>query len=78
MLHIQMQLYDRDGLPIELGDWVELFDWGASKKSLGLTKITWDHSSGRVRGEPDIVEDPYDFFSKALPRCRRMIVVEEE
>lgn len=68
-MFIDFDVRDKNGVPINIGDTVELFDWGGDHKSLGKTVIAWDSSEGRLSCTPNIVDDAYDFFSKALPRC---------
>lgn len=71
-MKIEVEIKDRDGNPIEIGDSVELFDWGGVGRSLGVVEIVWDSTEGRVSSIPDPVQDAYDFWSKALPRCRKV------
>ena len=67
-MNINVDITDRNGFPISIGDTVELFDWGGDNKSLGIVTVSWDSSEGRVSCTPNIVDDAYDFFTKALPR----------
>lgn len=74
-MKIETTMKDRDGRDIEIGDSVELFDWGHTSSgngSLGIVKVIWDVDEGRVSCEPCIVEDAYDFWTKALPRSRKV------
>lgn len=71
-MKIEVEIKDRDGNPIEIGDSVELFDWGGVGRSLGVVEIVWDSTEGRVSSIPDPVQDACDFWSKALPRCRKV------
>ncbi len=73
-MKIDVKMNDRDGKPLEIGDSVELFDWGhgLAVSSLGTAKIIWDYDEGRVSCDPMIVENSYDFWTKALPRSRKL------
>jgi hypothetical protein len=77
-MKLDIKVTDKDKNPIEIGDSVELFDWGTCKKSLGFVKIVWCASEGRISSDPCLVEDPYDFFTKALPNCRKVMDVLEQ
>lgn len=70
-MQLTINLTDKDNYPIDIGDSVRLFDWGNDKKLLGITQIVWDSNEGRISCNPCLVEDPYDFFTKALPNCRK-------
>lgn len=72
MLQISVEMTDRNGADIALGDVIELFDWGRNPRSLGTATLIWDDDEGRVSTEPVIVEDAYDFWCKALPRCQKI------
>jgi hypothetical protein len=67
-MNINVDITDRNGSPINMGDSVELFDWGGAHNSLGIVTVVWDSSEGRISSTPNIVDDAYDFFTKALPR----------
>jgi len=43
-MQINVKINDRNGSPIEIGDSVELFDWGRSEKSIGVVEIVWEES----------------------------------
>ena len=80
-MKIEIKKTDRFGKPLEIGDTVELFDWGSTavcQQSLGTATLTWDSHEGRVSSDPVIVEDAYDFWTKALPRCVKANVKEEK
>lgn len=70
---IKVDLKDRNGATLELGDMVELFDWSFYHRtepvSLGIAELRSDKSEGRLSCNPTIVEDAYDFYTKALPIC---------
>jgi len=70
-MKIEIEKTDRFGKPLEIGDTVELFDWGVGgdQLSLGVVTLIWDVDDGRVSCDPMVVEDAYDFWTKALPRC---------
>jgi hypothetical protein len=71
-MKILTEITDRNGVSLELGDVVDLLNWGVEGESLGLTQIIWDVDQGRVSCDPLLVEDPYDFWTKALPRCKKV------
>jgi hypothetical protein len=76
-MKIEVEIKDRDGNPIEIGDSVELFDWDGEDRlgvrPLGVVvEVVWDNVEGRVSSIPDPVQDAYEFWSKALPRCRKV------
>jgi hypothetical protein len=73
-MKIDVVIEDRDGTPLEIGDTVELFDWVCVKVSLGTTVISWDPDEGRVSCLPCLIDDANDFWTKALPRCRKVNV----
>ena len=60
---------DKNGNELNIGDIVTLFDWGGDGKQLGIVELIWDDDEGRISSTPCIVEDAYDFWCKALPRC---------
>jgi len=66
---IRPEKCDFYGKRLEIGDLVELYNWGAGGESLGIVELVWDVDEGRVSCVPLIVEDAYDFWTKALPRC---------
>ncbi len=66
---IRPEKRDFYGKSLEIGDLVELYDWGAERKSLGIVELVWDVDEGRVSCFPLIIEDAYDFWTKALPCC---------
>ena len=79
-MKIEIQKMDRLGNSLEIGDQVELFDWGAQshrQKQLGVVTLVWDEDDGRVSCDPVLVEDPNDFWTKALPNCVKIFVAEE-
>ncbi len=76
-MKIEVLMKDKDGNPIEIGDKVELFNWGREERSLGIVEIIWDIDEGRVSCSPTIVEDSYDFWTKALPRSRKQFERQE-
>jgi len=70
-MKINIELKDRDGNELKLGDKIELFDWGLKQKdSIGIATLSFD--DGRITTIPELVEDHYDFWSKALPGCRKV------
>ncbi len=71
-MKIEVKMKDKDGYDLEIGDKVELFDWGKVKKSLGIVEIIWDVDEGRVSSYPLIVEDNYDFWTKCLPQSKKI------
>ncbi len=71
-MKIEAKMNDRNGIPLNIGDTVELFNWGSGFQSLGMVKLYWDSDEGRVNCNPCIVEDAYDFWTKALPRCQKV------
>jgi hypothetical protein len=71
-MKIKICIKDAYNKEINIGDKVELFDWGKSGKLLGIVTVIWDTNEGRISCHPCIVEDPYDFVTKALPRCRKL------
>ena len=73
-MEIEVKMNDRNEKPIEIGDHVELFDWGQQPNCLGIVEVIWDADEGRVSCNPCIVEDAHDFWTKALPRsCKVQI-----
>ena len=76
-MKIEIQKTDRFGNSLEIGDLVELFDWGApphGHKPLGVVTLVWDEDDGRVSCDPLLVEDPHDFWTKALPNCVKILI----
>lgn len=76
-MKIEIQKTDRFGNSLEIGDQVELFDWGApshGQKPLGVVTLVWDEDEGRVSCNPVLVEDPHDFWTKALPNCVKILI----
>lgn len=71
-MKIDIEKKDRTGTPLEIGDKVELYDWGRTPNLIGIVEIVWDVDEGRVSCDPTLVEDAYDFWTKALPRCRKV------
>ena len=71
-MNININLKDRNGNNLELGDEIELYDWGRDAKFLGKAILEWDATEGRISCDPPIVADAYDFFSKAIPRCQKV------
>jgi len=71
-MNININLKDRNGNNLELGDEIELYDWGRDAKFLGKAILEWDATEGRISCDPPIVGDAYDFFSKAIPRCQKV------
>ena len=71
---INFSIKDRNGVEIEIGDKVEIFDWDKSKRSLGFCVICFDPTEGRITSDPVLVEDPYDLITKCLPRS---VVIEK-
>jgi hypothetical protein len=72
-MKIEIEVKDRDGNDINIGDKVEIYDWGVRKTPMGIVEIIWDVDTGSVSCQPQIVDDPYDFWSKALPRSRKIM-----
>lgn len=71
-MNIQIDKKDREGNQLEIGDKVELFDWGDKYESLGVAELVWDNDDGRVSCDPQMNIDAYDFWTKAIPRCRKV------
>ena len=71
-MKLDIQVKDSNGFDLHLGDYVELVDWGKGESSLGITEIIWDDKEGRISCRPLLIEDAYDFFTKALPRSRKV------
>jgi len=72
-MQIEARMNDRNGTPLNIGDKVELFNWGfRDKESLGIVTLCWDIDEGRVNCDPCIVGDAYDFWTKALPRSQKV------
>jgi len=71
-MKINIDLKDRDGNNLELGDEIELYDWGRNATFLGKATLEWDADEGRISCDPRIIEDAYDFISYAIPRCRKI------
>lgn len=72
-MNIQVEVKDRNGNKIHIGDFIEIFDWAKSAKSLGIAQVIFDEDEGRVSCWPVLVEDSYDFWTKALPRSRKVL-----
>ena len=70
-MKIEVTVADKNGVPLEIGDKVEIFDWGVKPNTgpLGVVELIWDEDEGRVSCEPLLVEDAHDFWSKVLPGC---------
>ncbi|MEN6489032.1 MAG: hypothetical protein ABFD66_09170, partial [Smithella sp.] len=47
-MNVIVDCRDRDGVELQINDWIELFDWGGKGESLGTTKIIWDESEGQL------------------------------
>lgn len=67
MIKIEETVTDRNGNQIEILDKLRIYDWNDSGRVLGEGRLIFCTNEGRLDTEPRIVEDPYDFFSKALP-----------
>lgn len=68
---INVLAQDRNHNNLEIGDTVELFDWG-SGISLGIVTICFDFKKGCISSDPCIVDDTYDFWTKCLPLYRKL------
>jgi hypothetical protein len=64
-MQIEVKVNDRNGVPLKIGDLVELH---FGTRVLGVAKLCWDEGEGRLSSFPCIVEDAHDFFTKVLPR----------
>ena len=73
-MDINITKKDRNGNDLQLGDTVDVYDWGGEGTKIGTAKLTWCNDKGRVCLEPNLVEDPYDLWTKALPRSEKVIV----
>ena len=71
-MNIVVNKSDRNGQSLNIGDTVDLYDWGGGNNKLATVVLIFDDVEGRVSTEPCIVEDPYDFWTKALPRCEKI------
>ena len=71
-MNIVVNKSDRNGQSLNIGDTVDLYDWGGGNNKLATVVLIFDDVEGRVPTEPCIVEDPYDFWTKALPRCEKI------
>lgn len=69
-MNLSIELRDSNGTHLKLGDVIELFDWGGKQESIGRATLCWDADEGRISTEPRLVEDPHDFWRKAMPRCK--------
>ena len=75
-MNINLSIKDKDGLELNIGDCVKLYNWGCDKNGLiGEVTIIFDETEGRISCEPLLVQDAYDFISKALPRCEKILEV---
>lgn len=70
-MQISVTVMDRDGNELNIGDMIQLYDWDGTNKALGFGTIIWDADEGRINTEPCIVEDAHDFWTKAIPRCKK-------
>ena len=71
-MNIVVNKSDRNGQSLNIGDTVDLYDWGGGNNKLATVVLIFDDVEGRVSTEPCIVEDPYDFWTKALSRCEKI------
>ena len=72
-MQINIQKKDRNGTELNIGDTIDLYDWGANGEKLATVKIVFDQDEGRVTTEPCIIDDGYDFWTKALPRSEKVV-----
>ena len=77
MITWDLKKKDRNGETLRIGDVVELYDWtesqnGEPPEMLGVVTLIWDDVEGRVSCSPCLVDDPYDFWQKALPHCKKV------
>lgn len=71
-MQLSVDMKDRDGNDLKIGDLIHMYDWGGSHDSIGTAQIVWNSDEGRISTEPCLVEDPYDFWTKAIPRCTKI------
>jgi hypothetical protein len=73
-MQVNINVVDCNGNELEIGDFVDLYDWGynSSNKLLGRVEIIFDDTTGTITCEPDLINDNYDFWSKALPKCKKV------
>lgn len=72
-MRIETKMKDKNGIELNIGDTINLYDWGGSHSKIGTCVIVFDESEGRVSTEPCLIEDAYDFWSKALPRSEKVV-----
>ena len=68
---IELNITDKDGDELNIGDKIELYDWGVSRDFLGIGELIFCSDEGRLTTKPEIVEDAYDFYTKALKYCKK-------
>jgi hypothetical protein len=71
-MNIEFVITDRHGANLEIGDCIEIFNWGKEGESLGQAQLIWDEDEGRVSTTPCIIDDAYDFWKKAIPNCKKL------
>lgn len=72
-MKIETPVFDRNGTPLEIGDTLDIYDWGGKCEKIGTAVLSFDEDEGRISTIPVVVEDAYDFWTKALPRSIKVV-----
>jgi len=71
-MNIDIVKTDRNGTNLEIGDFVDLYDWGKDHTLIGRVQLEFDEDEGCVTCNPCMIADQYDFWTKALPNCEKV------
>ena len=69
---IEVNKTDRNGNSLNIGDTIDIYDWGKEPVKIATVTLIFDDVEGRISSEPCVVNDAYDFWTMALPRCQKI------
>jgi hypothetical protein len=72
-MNINVEIKDRNGAFLEIGDYVDIYDWGRPYDLIGRAEIYFDTDEGCIALNPQLIEDNYNLVSKALPRSVKVV-----